>query len=326
MKKLILLVLLFPAFGFSQSGILLRLASDIWPPFTNVTGEKAIARALVNEALGRSQIREMTKIIGIGDLMEGIREELYDGSAALWKDAERKEYLIFSEPYLENRLILVGQKGSPVDVLDFSSLKGKKVGIVGHYAYGEELDGTQALHLVPGQNDQENLDKLLEGKLDYMLVDELLIQYLMTYQPEEVSQYLAVGSTTMIRRGLHFALRKELENSAFIIERFNQAIQEMVRDGSYNRILELNWIRADVDGDGRLELVHGDSPAGELPPVRDYMLNGGSTPDRKAGQIDRYYFDGQVYEGWENVPKKYKKPDVKLEDVTKPGPTLQIRF
>jgi ABC-type amino acid transport substrate-binding protein len=306
MKKMIFLILLYPVIGFSQGGILLRLASDVWPPFTNVKGEKAIANALVREALSRSQIREQTKIIEFGDLTEGIRNEIYDGSAALWKDPEREAYLLFSEPYLENRLILVGRKGSPVDVADFSKLEGKTIGIVGHYAYGEKLAGVQEVDLVPGQSDQENLDKMLQGELDYILVDELLIQYLMTYQPEETSRYLAIGSTPMIRRGLHFALRKNLDRSAFIIERFNQAIQKMIRDGSYNRILELNWIRADVDGDGRLELVHTDGPAGELPPVRDYMLRGSSSPDMKAGQIDRYYFDGQVYEGWQNVPKKYK--------------------
>ncbi len=326
MKKLIFLILLYPMIGFSQGDIMIRLASDVWPPFTNVKGEKAIANALVREALSRSQIREQTKIIESGDLTEGIRDEIYDGSAALWKDPGREAYLLFSAPYLENRLILVGRKGSPVDVADFSNLEGKTIGIVGHYAYGEKLAEVQEMNLIPGQSDQENLDKMLQGELDYILVDELLIQYLMTYQPEETSRYLAIGATPVIRRGLHFALRKDHDRAAFIIERFNEGIQEMIRDGSYNRILELNWIRADVDGDGRLELVHADSPAGELPPVRDYMLGSGENSHLQMAPIERYYFDGQVYEGWENVPKKYKKPDVKLEDVTKPGPTLQIRF
>ena len=35
-----------------------------------------------------------------------------------------------------------------------------------------------------------------------------------------------------------------------IISDFNRNIQSMMADGSYNEILELNWIKTDVDGDG----------------------------------------------------------------------------
>ncbi len=41
--------------------------------------------------------------------------------------------------------------------------------MVGHYAYGEEIDSAQGVFFVSGRNDQENLDKLLTGDVDYML-------------------------------------------------------------------------------------------------------------------------------------------------------------
>ena len=43
------------------------------------------------------------------------------------------------------------------------------------------------------------------------------------------------------------------------IEKFNAEIKKMQADGTYNIILRLDWIRADVDGDGRTELVAGNT-------------------------------------------------------------------
>ena len=38
--------------------------------------------------------------------------------------------VLFSKPYLENQLILVGNKGSNPNVSSFSELKGKRIGVV----------------------------------------------------------------------------------------------------------------------------------------------------------------------------------------------------
>ncbi len=315
-------------FGFSVSGtaqsIQLRLASDVWPPFTNRAGEKAIAKALVEEALNRASINEHTKILEFGDVISGIQDGTYDGSAALWKNAERESILVFSDPYLENRLILVGRKGSDVNATSFKDLSGKRIGVVGHYAYGEMLEMAKEIVLIEGNNDQQNLDLLLKEEVDYILVDDLLIQYLVSYQSEEVGQYLAIGSNALITRTLHFAVRKELDKAEFIVDQFNRYIHEMAGDGTYNRILELNWIRTDVDGDGRLELVLGGDRAGMAPPSYSYdlMLEGANVVQKDG---DRYYIDGKVYESWQSVPQNYKAP-LKYEDVNKPGATLRFKF
>ena len=55
----------------------------------------------------------------------------FDGSAALWKDTERERALIYSEPYLENRLILVGRQGSDVSATTLAGLASKRIALVG---------------------------------------------------------------------------------------------------------------------------------------------------------------------------------------------------
>src|SRR5436190_19663355 len=83
----------------------LRLVSTAWPPFTNAPGQPRFALDLVEAALGRVGIGTTTSIVDAASFTPGLLNERFDGSAAVWKDAERERVLLFSQPYLENRLV-----------------------------------------------------------------------------------------------------------------------------------------------------------------------------------------------------------------------------
>lgn len=281
----------------------LKLASDEFPPFTDRAGQKSFALELVGEALERGNVKSHTDIVLFEQVLDGIDSGTYDGSAALWKSEDRETYLLYSDPYLENRLVLVGRRGSDVSAATLSELQNKRVSVVSGYAYGSDIYTTPGISIIFGKSDQENLERLLEGKTDYMLVDELLIQYLLQYQHEEVRKYLEVGSNAIILQPLYLAILKNTDGAQSIIDDFNENIAEMMSDGTYNEILELNWIQYDVDGDGLLELVMKGEEAGVDAPVHYYSLM--SVSGLKEEE-DRYYINGQLYNGWDEVPQKLK--------------------
>ena len=177
MKKIVQfsLIIIFTT-GVAQTTEL-KLASDIWPPFTNIEGEKSIAKELVNEALRRQNIEVTTGILLDDEVLSRVDSHDFDGSAALWVSEERKENYLFSNPYLNNQLVLIGRKGSDVSATSMMDLTGKRLGVIENYAYGD-INATQHIILVYGKTNQQNLEKLLSGTLDYMLVDALLIQYM----------------------------------------------------------------------------------------------------------------------------------------------------
>ena len=304
MKSILACILLFTVFNLFSQSTTLRLASDAWPPFTDVESKPAFALNLVSEALARRQVNAHTEILSFTEVIQEIRSGKFDGSAALWHSPERAEFLLYSEPYLENRLILVGKKGSNVDYKNFSELKGKRIAVVESYAYGDLGEGANDIELVAGKSDQQNLERLLKGEADYMLVDALLIEYVLKYQSEDAAKYLEIGTNTMLKRSLYFAIRRDFPGADMIIRNFSAEIKKMIADGSYNRILQLNWIASDVDGDGRTELVLSGDAAGTNEPVHSYtvMSPAGST----ANDSNRYYIEGSDYEDWERVPEKYK--------------------
>ena len=257
MKNLLLFLLIsFTMNSYSQEREL-KLSADVWPLFTNVEGEKSILTDLVQEALSRMEVKSTIEITKFTDVVKGINSGKFDGSPAFWISDERQEKYLFSKPYLYNQLVLVGRKGSDVTATSFNDLNGKKIGVVDNYDYGD-FDKNQDLIIVSDVSNQKNLENLLSDKIDYMLVDALLIQYMLKYQLNDVTQHLAIGQKPLLVKSLHVALHKNVDNAEEILNQFDEKIDEMIVDESFNRILELNWVKADVDGDGRLEIAAND--------------------------------------------------------------------
>lgn len=316
MKHLPVLLLISLSICTFGQDVKLTLASDVWPPFTNTPDKKAVAVDLVTEALRRTGIGVKNEIADFAVALDGIKQGVYQGSAAVWKTAERENYLHFSNPYLQNNLVLVGLKGANVSARKLSELIDKRVAVVGSYAYGPELEEAKRVTFVKGENDQENLEKLFAGQVDYILVDDLLIQYVVNYQQKEAARFLAIGNTPLFTRSLHFGIRKDVANADQIIQQFNMEITKMIADGTYNRILELNWIQADVDGDGQLELVLAGDQAGLQAPTNSYHVYFENQPTASTPS-DRYYINGQIYKDWESIPTEYKVANLRNENLDK---------
>ena len=300
-----LVPLLMAAHAWAQTPSL-RLVSTAWPPFTNPPGEAQFALDLVREALTRIGVTADTAIVDEERFTLALLAGDFDGSAAVWKDPERERVLEFSDPYLENRLILVGRRGSDVSAQTLAELSGRRVVVVGGYSYGEAVTNASGPVFVRSRGEEDSLVKLLANEADYTLMDELVVQYLMNNYPEEARTRLQVGSTPLVTRSLHLAIRRERPDASSLIKRFNAELRRMIGDRTYHRLLHVDWIQADVDGDGRPELLSRTDQAGPTPPARSYDLFVSTPEPAPSGGDTRFYFGGHIYENWASVPDRYK--------------------
>jgi polar amino acid transport system substrate-binding protein len=173
---------------------------------------------LVETALGRFGVNSKTTIVSAADFTPALLGSRFDGSAAAWKDPERERLLVFSQPYLENRLVLVGRRGADVSAKELADLKGKNVAIVGGSSYGGVIERAGPV-LVRSSSDEDSLSRLLKNGDEYALMDEL------------------------------FAVRRARTDASTIIARFNAQLRDMIADRTYHRLLHVDWIRADINGD-----------------------------------------------------------------------------
>lgn len=287
----------------------LRLVSTAWPPFTNAPGQPRFALDLVEEALKRIQVTANSTIVDPAEFTTALLEGRYDGSAAVWKDTAREQVLIYSRPYLENRLMLVGRRGSDVSATSLGALAGKRIAVVEGYAYG---DGTSlsGATFVPSAREEDSLKLLLDGAVDYTLMDDLVVQYILTNHAEQARDRLAIGTTPILRRPLYFAVRRDFPGAQAIVDRFNAQLTGMVADRTYHRLLNLDWIQTDIDADGQPEFVPRSDRTGPLEPTLSYRLPVDDKPvAAPLNPGSRFLVGGSVYDGWSTVPDRFKVVD-----------------
>jgi polar amino acid transport system substrate-binding protein len=286
----------------------LRLVSTAWPPFTHAPGQARFALDLVEAAFGRIGIGSVTTIVEPAQFTSSLLTGPFDGSAAAWRDAERERVLIYSRPYLENRLILVGRRGTSVTAAKLADLTGKRVAIVEGYAYGDDFEKSGPV-FVRSKSEEDSLNQLLDARVDYTLMDDLVVQYILTNYADEARANLQVGSTPLVTRPLYLALRRSLPDAESIVTRFNAQLRSMIADRTYHRLLHVDWISADVDGDGIVENVPQSDQAGPTAPQHVYSLFSADKLMAKPGAgtaSQRYYVGGYFYNSWTDVPDSYK--------------------
>src|SRR5262245_9373446 len=293
----------------------LRLVSTAWSPFTNESGRPRIATDLVDAALDRIGIKTSTTIVQAATFTPSLLNGMFDGSAAAWRDAERERVLLYSQPYLENRLVLIGRKGADVSPKSLSALAGKRVAIVGGYSYGE-IENTGPT-FVRSLSEENSLTMLLNDQAEYVLMDELVVQYLVENYAKEAQSRLQIGTTALIVRPLYLAIQRSRPDAESIVNRFNGELHNMLTDRTYNKMLHVEWVRADVDGDGIAEYIPATDAIGRTEPKNAYALNGATAsavPAEGGKDAKRFYLGGNIYPNWAAVPNKYKVEDTQLPD------------
>ena len=288
----------------------LRLFSTAWPPFTNEVGQPRFALDLVEAAFARFNQPSTTTIVPPGQFTTTLLAGEYDGSAAAWRDAERERVLLYSDPYLENRLVLVGRKGADVSATALSALAGRRIALVEGYSYGPEVDNSGPT-FVRARSEEDCVAQLLGGKVDYVLMDDLVVQYIADNHAREAQAKLQLGTRPLVTRPLYLVIKRSHPDARGIIDRFNAQLRGMIADRTYHRLLHVDWIQADVDGDGLFEYIPGNDTKGVSEPTRAYSIFSEKEPAPAAPAVaestqPRFYVGGNIYRDWASVPSNYK--------------------
>lgn len=232
----------------------ITLANDEWPPFILPYGQTGKAHELVCEALQRSGYGCRLEVEDWSKVLEMAQSGEVDGIAAAWRNAEREEYLLFSESYLTNRIVPVvgadfeGAIESPAD------LAGLRVALVSGYAYGDEIRAAaDSFETIASKGDAESLEHVREGRADVALVDELEARERL--DADETDGELVTLPAVLAYRSLHLAIGRHHPNAEQIIADFQAAYRAMLLDGTVNEIIEVDWLATDFGQAGTVSVV-----------------------------------------------------------------------
>lgn len=234
----------------------LQLGNEPWPPFIVEGDEAGTAEAIVCEALQRGGHSCDVRYAPWPETLAAAQAGELDGIAAAWYTIERGRSLKFSQSYLTNRLIPVTRSGQGA-VTSLADLAGQRVALEVAVAYGDALLAARdSFTVVDVRGADEALAALRDGTADVAIVDELYVRDALKGSDPAAADALVPGDVALAFRELHFAVSRQRGDAGQIIADFNQAYQAMLRDGTVNRILDLEWLATDLESDGVMDFIH----------------------------------------------------------------------
>lgn len=154
---------------------------------------------------------------------------------------ERKEQMLFSEPYMKNRQVLVVKTDSEYTTI--SELEGKKLGLQAGSSAADALAGAAQLkdslaQVVEFDDNMMALMDLEKGGIDVVLMDEIVARF---YIHDQSKNY-RLFDQALAGEEYGVGFRK---NDQKLMEKVQETLKAMAKDGALAEISR-NWFEEDI--------------------------------------------------------------------------------
>lgn len=157
---------------------------------------------------------------------------------------DRKERLLFSKPYMDNRQILLTKRDNDLKIYSEYDLAGKIVGIQAGTAAEAYLNQNEDIKqtfagLKTYPSFESALKALIGNEYEVLIIDELAGRYEMN---KNVAQLKVIDVTVGSSTGIGIGFRK---NDVALRDKVQKAFDKMVADGKAKKISE-QWFNSDL--------------------------------------------------------------------------------
>ncbi len=233
----VIILILWCCSAYSAERIV-SAASDPWPPFTDPDHpSQGLSLEIVRAALGTEGYEVTMRFMPWARAEEGTRQGTYDIVPNTWMTEERKKVFFFSEPYAENRISFIRRRGEPFEYDGLESLKGFVVGVVRGYGYEESFLQASGFVREEASDFLTNIRKLLAGRIDMTLEDEMVARHLLANDEGEYAEKIEFVAEPLVVKRLYVVCGLSNPRHREIIEAFNRGLLSIRADGTYDRIM-----------------------------------------------------------------------------------------
>ncbi|MCW8108021.1 transporter substrate-binding domain-containing protein [Alteromonas ponticola] len=291
-----LLCLLFSAVANSE----LQLASV--PFSTYVSQNDGIGRLndLIKEALKRSQIEANLSVMRPAFLGSGLSNESLDGDFAFLTLDRKKDNFVYSAPYLPLYLVAVSKRPFVKDIRTLAHLQDGRIAIENRFVNTDQLRLEKAIKWSRNPDTFDAFKQLADGRSTLLITSSLLLNEFNLLLSEHGETPLFSSPTPLLTAHFTVAIRESIAGAKDILNKFNKAIVQMQRDGTYNRLLQITWLLKDTDNDGHAEYISSADLLSDnsLAPQRNDAYALDNTPPAASPS---YIIDGNKVSSWEDV-------------------------
>ncbi|WP_298213008.1 transporter substrate-binding domain-containing protein [Acidovorax sp.] len=241
-----------PVFGFGVHAETLRIATGELPPYaSSARPDDGISLHIVRQAFAKVGVKVTYVFLPWTRALVETRDGKWDATAAWGRSAERDKGFLISDNVLTEQWQILYRSDRSFKWSNLQDLKGQRIGVVADYTYTPEFwrmakDGLLLADVAP--DDVSNLNKLLAGRVDIVLLDRNVACDLLgsKFTGEQARRVRAHPKLFVPNFTTHVMMSEKLPESARRMKAFNQGLEALRRSGEYGDILQQQPCAADL--------------------------------------------------------------------------------
>ncbi len=225
----------------AQSNII--LTNGEWPPYLGeMLPYNGTASRIISEAFASQGMQVRWDFHAWDRAFELAQQGLRDGTAVWSSTPEREHDFYISAPVLRSGHFFYSLRERAFDWQQMDDLEGLQVGLTRSYNYGQALQKAARQGLIgtrTANNDLTNLRRLLRGQIDIFPINPVVADSLLQthFTPEE-RERLVQHPKPIRQYTLHLLLSRKVLGNQRTLERFNNGLEQLWRDGRMQRYLQ----------------------------------------------------------------------------------------
>lgn len=161
-----------------------------------------------------------------------------DASIGWYRTPEREKDFWFSEPVFLESQVLFHLKERPLVWKKLDDLKGKRIGATIGYTYGAEfqaMEEAQAIRVERTPSDAQNLEKLLRGRVDAVVLSQAVGARLVKGMGPDRASLITFHPTPVNAGTLHVIFPKKSATSQDLLKQFDRGLKKLKASGADER-------------------------------------------------------------------------------------------
>lgn len=235
---------LVPMQSFAHAWMKLRIATTEYAPYTStdMQHDGYINHIIADAFLETGVVVEFVSLPWEEALEATLKGEYDAISYGNFVRARESEFFHSNPISAESLVFYVNAEKGPDTWAELSDLKDLKMGVTEGYLYNDELAAyiKSSSNVVESSTDKDNLQALIDGKIDVFPIDELTGWYLLQRDFDSgdrrdvmpIKPFISTVTT-------HLLVPKGESDSQLILSLFNKGLEELTLDGKLTRFKRL---------------------------------------------------------------------------------------
>jgi polar amino acid transport system substrate-binding protein len=238
------LILCVCVIGFSSKGwaeTTLIIATGELPPYVSTNPKESVMTEVLNAVAHEMGVTFVFRFMPWKRCESALVKLEAWGAIPYVFTLEREKKYYYSDKLFnrEGKIFYYSQKGTPKQIpfAGLSDLKGYTIGgVIGYYYEQSLLEAKLRVEFVTA--DEQNFWKLRAGKVDLIIADEVVGNYIIRKRfPMEVGNFFTLSKPLDVI-GDYLITSKQYPDTQKLLIKFNLALEKIKGNGAYQKILD----------------------------------------------------------------------------------------